>query len=71
MIRITPGQGVHVHCGNGVAIPTWVHCSNARAIIATNIDPEPPMSTEAPYAVIGGNHELVPAINAETRRRKG
>jgi electron transfer flavoprotein alpha subunit len=40
-------------------------------ILAINTDPEAPMVTKATYAVIGDLHEVVPAITAEIRRRKG
>ena len=30
-----------------------------------------PMVTKATYAVIGDLHEVVPAINAEIKRRRG
>ena len=43
----------------------------AKNILAINTDPDAPMVTKATYAVIGDLHEVVPAINAEIRRRRG
>ena len=40
-----------------------------KTILAINTDPDAPMVTKAHYAVIGDLHEIVPAINAEIRRR--
>jgi electron transfer flavoprotein alpha subunit len=43
----------------------------AKNIIAVNLDPDANMVAKAGYAVIGDLHEVVPAISAEIRRRKG
>ena len=45
--------------------------SSAKTIIAINTDDEAPMVTKAHYAVIGDLHEIVPAVNAEIRKRRG
>ena len=62
---------VYIPCGISGAIQHWAGCSSAKAILAINTDPDAPMVTKAHYAVIGDMHEVVPAINAELRRRKG
>ena len=67
--RISPE--VYIPCGISGAIQHWAGCSSAKAILAINTDADAPMVTKAHYAVIGDMHEVVPAINAEIRRRKG
>ncbi|CAA9314870.1 MAG: Electron transfer flavoprotein, alpha subunit [uncultured Nocardioidaceae bacterium] len=62
---------VYIPCGISGAIQHWAGCSTAGTILAINTDPDAPMVTKAHYAVIGDMHEVVPAINAELRRRKG
>jgi electron transfer flavoprotein alpha subunit len=65
--RIAPD--VYLACGISGAIQHWAGCQTAKTIVAINTDPEAPMVTRAHYAVIGDLHEIVPAINAELRRR--
>ena len=78
----TPGRGAHprrrrispdlyIPCGISGAIQHWAGCSSAKNILAINTDPDAPMVTKATHAVIGDLHEVVPAINAEIRRRRG
>ncbi len=67
--RISPD--LYIPCGISGAIQHWAGCSSAKAILAINTDEEAPMVTKATYAVIGDLHEVVPAINAEIRRRAG
>jgi electron transfer flavoprotein alpha subunit len=66
--RIAPD--LYVPCGISGAIQHWAGCSSAKNILAINTDPDAPMVTKATYAVIGDLHEVVPAINAEIRRRR-
>jgi electron transfer flavoprotein alpha subunit len=65
--RISPD--LYIPCGISGAIQHWAGCSTAKNILAINTDPDAPMVTKATYAVIGDLHEVVPAINAEIRRR--
>ncbi|RMH78487.1 MAG: electron transfer flavoprotein subunit alpha/FixB family protein [Actinomyces sp.] len=67
--RIAPE--VYIACGISGAIQHWVGAKAAKTIIAVNTDPEANMVTKAGYAVIGDLHEVVPAISAEIRRRRG
>jgi electron transfer flavoprotein alpha subunit len=67
--RISPD--LYIPCGISGAIQHWAGCSSAKHILAINTDPEAPMVTRATHAVIGDLHEVVPAINAEIRRRRG
>jgi electron transfer flavoprotein alpha subunit len=62
---------LYIPCGISGAIQHWAGCSSAKTILAINTDADAPMVTKAHYAVIGDMHEVVPAINAEIRRRKG
>lgn len=66
--RISPE--LYIPCGISGAIQHWAGCSSAKNILAINTDADAPMVTRATYAVIGDMHEIVPAINAEIRRRK-
>ncbi|MFL6099814.1 MAG: electron transfer flavoprotein subunit alpha/FixB family protein [Actinomycetales bacterium] len=61
---------IYIACGISGAIQHWVGCSSAQTILAINTDADAPMVTKAHYAVIGDLHEVVPAINAEIRRRQ-
>lgn len=67
--RISPE--VYLPCGISGAIQHWAGCSSAKTIIAINTDPDAPMMTKATYAVVGDMHEVVPAITAELRKRRG
>jgi electron transfer flavoprotein alpha subunit len=67
--RISPE--LYIPCGISGAIQHWAGCSSAKHILAINTDADAPMVTQATYAVIGDLHEVVPAINAEIRRRAG
>lgn len=66
--RISPD--LYIPCGISGAIQHWAGCSSAKAILAINTDADAPMVTKATHAVIGDLHEVVPAINAEIRRRR-
>jgi electron transfer flavoprotein alpha subunit len=67
--RISPD--LYIPCGISGAIQHWAGCASSKTILAINTDENAPMVTKATYAVIGDMHEVVPAINAEIRRRKG
>jgi electron transfer flavoprotein alpha subunit len=67
--RIAPD--VYFACGISGAIQHWVGAMASKNIIAINTDREANMVTKAGYAVIGDLHQVVPAITAEIRRRKG
>lgn len=67
--RIAPD--VYIPCGISGAIQHWAGCQSAKTILAINTDADAPMVTKAHYAVIGDLHEVVPAINAELRKRLG
>lgn len=67
--RISPD--VYIPCGISGAIQHWAGCASSKTILAINSDEAAPMVTKATYAVVGDMHEIVPAINAEIRRRRG
>lgn len=67
--RIAPD--VYFACGISGAIQHWVGAMASKNIIAINTDREANMVTKARYAVIGDLHQVVPAITAEIRRRRG
>lgn len=62
---------VYIACGISGAIQHWVGMMAAKNVIAINTDPQAPMVTKADYAVIADLHEVVPAISAEIKRRRG
>jgi electron transfer flavoprotein alpha subunit len=67
--RISPE--LYIPCGISGAIQHWAGCSSSKTIVAINTDEDAPMVTKATYAVIGDMHEVVPAINAEIKKRRG
>ena len=67
--RIAPD--LYFACGISGAIQHWVGAMASKKILAINTDPEANMVAKADYAVIGDLHQVVPAISAEIRRRRG
>jgi electron transfer flavoprotein alpha subunit len=67
--RIAPD--VYLACGISGAIQHWVGAMASKHIIAINTDKDANMVSRAGYAVIGDLHQVVPAITAEIRRRRG
>ena len=67
--RIAPD--LYFACGISGAIQHWVGAMASKKILAINIDPEANMVSKADYAVIGDLHQVLPAISAEIRRRRG
>ena len=67
--RISPE--LYIPCGISGAIQHWAGCASSKTILAINTDENAPMMTKATYAVVGDMHDVVPAINAEIRRRRG
>lgn len=67
--RIAPD--LYIASGISGAIQHWVGAMASKRILAINTDPEANMVTRADYAVIGDLHQVVPAISAEIRRRRG
>jgi electron transfer flavoprotein alpha subunit len=67
--RIAPD--LYFACGISGAIQHWVGAMASKKILAINTDPEANMVTKADYAVIGDLHQVVPAISAEIKRRRG
>ena len=66
--RISPD--LYIPCGISGAIQHWAGCASSKTILAINTDENAPMVTKATYAVIGDMAEVVPAVNAEIRRRR-
>ena len=67
--RIAPS--LYVACGISGAIQHWVGMMAAKKVLAINTDPDAPMVTKSDYAVIGDLHDILPAVVAEVKRRKG
>lgn len=67
--RIAPE--IYIASGISGAIQHWVGAMASKNIIAINTDKDANMVSRAGYAVIGDLHQVVPAITAEVRRRKG
>ncbi len=67
--RIAPE--LYISCGVSGAIQHMVGAKAAKHILAINTDPEAPIMSKADYVVIGDLHQVVPAIIAEIKRRRG
>jgi len=67
--RIAPD--LYFACGISGAIQHWVGAMASKKILAINTDAEANMVTKADDAVIGDLHQVIPAISAEIRRRRG
>ena len=67
--RIAPD--LYIACGISGAIQHIVGCKAAKRILAINTDVEAPIMARADYAVIGDLHEVLPAIIAELKARRG
>ena len=66
--RIAPE--IYIASGISGAIQHWVGAMGSKHILAINIDPEANMVVKANWAVIGDLHQVIPAMNAEIRRRR-
>ena len=62
---------IYIACGVSGATQHIAGCKGAKRILAVNTDPEAPIMSIADYAVVGDLHEVLPAISAELRRRRG
>jgi electron transfer flavoprotein alpha subunit len=62
---------IYIPCGISGATQHIAGAKGAKRILAINKDREAPIMSVADYAVIGDLHEVVPAISAEIRRRRG
>jgi electron transfer flavoprotein alpha subunit len=62
---------IYIPCGVSGATQHIAGCKGAKRILAVNTDREAPIMSVADYAVLGDLHEVVPAIAAEIRRRRG
>jgi electron transfer flavoprotein alpha subunit len=67
--RIAP----ELYIANGIsgAIQHWVGAMASKKILAINTDPEANMVVKADYCVIGDLHEVIPAVIAEVKARRG
>jgi len=62
---------IYIACGVSGATQHIAGAKGAKRILAVNTDPEAPIMSVAEYAVIGDLHEVLPAVSAEVRRRRG
>ena len=62
---------IYIACGVSGATQHIAGAKGAKRILAVNTDPEAPIMSIADYAVVGDLLEVVPAISAELRRRRG
>lgn len=67
--RVAPD--LYIACGISGATQHWVGCMASKRILAINTDAEAPLVTRASHAVIGDVHDVLPAIVAEIRSRRG
>jgi electron transfer flavoprotein alpha subunit len=62
---------LYIAAGVSGATQHMAGCKGAKLVLAINKDTEAPIMSDADYAVIGDLHEVLPAISAEIRRRRG
>jgi len=62
---------IYIACGVSGATQHIAGAKGAKRILAVNTDPEAPIMSIADYAVVGDLHEVLPAVSAELRRRRG
>ena len=67
--RIQPE--LYIACGVSGAIQHMIGAKGSKHILAINTDPDAPILFKADYAVIGDLHQVVPAITAEIKKRRG
>jgi electron transfer flavoprotein alpha subunit len=67
--RISPE--LYLACGISGAIQHMAGCLSAKHIVAVNTDPDAPIISHADYAVIGDLKEVIPALVAAIRARRG
>jgi electron transfer flavoprotein alpha subunit len=62
---------LYIAAGVSGATQHMAGCKGAKLVLAINKDAEAPIMSDADFAVIGDLHEVLPAISAEIRRRRG
>jgi electron transfer flavoprotein alpha subunit len=62
---------IYIACGVSGATQHIAGAKGAKRILAVNTDPEAPIMSIADYAVVGDLHEVLPAVSAELRKRRG
>ncbi len=67
--RIQPE--LYIACGVSGAIQHMIGAKASKHILAVNTDPDAPIMFKADYAVIGDLHQVIPAITAEIKKRRG
>lgn len=67
--RIAPE--LYIACGVSGAIQHMIGCKAAKHLLAINTDPEAPIMAKADYVVVGDLQQVVPAISAEIKKRRG
>lgn len=66
--RIAPD--LYILAGISGATQHMAGCTGAKLLLAINKDAEAPVMGAADYAIVGDMAEIIPAINAEIRRRR-
>ena len=62
---------LYILAGISGATQHMAGCRGAKVVLAINKDADAPVMTAADYAIVGDMREVLPAISAEIRRRRG